>query len=92
MPKIVTFPARTRLEVLAKDFLTTKDIQVLCQVGSPAANAIRNKYKEWIAANNIKVFDVGRVDTDLFVKFTNEEVTVPTVNVERIEKYAKKGL
>lgn len=92
MPKVITYPATVRLEILSKDFLTTKDIQVLCQVGKPAAETFRSKYKNWLAANNIKVFDIGKIDTDLFVKFSNEEVSVPTINVERIEKYAKKGL
>lgn len=91
MPKVITYPATQRLEVLARDYLTTKDIQVLCQVGKATADVIRGKYKEWLSRNNIRVFDIGKVDTDLFVRFTNEEVTVPTINVERIEKYARKG-
>ena len=89
MPKILNYPAKQRLEVLAKEYITTEDICILCQCGRTSANQYRKKYKDWLASNSIKVFDNGKVDTDLFVRFSNEALDVPSINTKRIEKFAK---
>lgn len=92
MPKVLVYPAVQRLEILSKEYLTTNDIMILCQVGKVTANKFRNKYKDWLSQSKIKVWDYAKVDTDLFVQFTNEDDEVPTIRVDRIEKFAKKGL
>ena len=91
MPKNISHANTIKYPLLAKTNLVIKDIQVLCECGLLKAMEYRHKYLDWCIANGIKRYDPTVVNTDLFIKFTNEEDSVPTIDVVRIEKYAKKG-
>lgn len=91
MPKVLSYPNHIKLPLIAKSNLVIKDIQILCDCGVVKANEIRKKYFTWCGANDIKLYDTSLVNTDLFIEFSNEEISVPTVDVERIKKYARMG-
>lgn len=91
MGRVVSYPNHQKLPLLAKTNLMIKDIQILCECGIVRAQELRKKYFEWCVANNIKLYDSSIVNTDLFIRFTNEDDTTPPIDVARIEKYAKKG-
>lgn len=80
--KLKVYSNKEKLEVLAKTYLTNKDIQVLCDCGLASAIEIRKAYKEYAVRNNI--YDFDKVATEDFVEFKH-------INVKHIEKYARMG-
>lgn len=81
--KVVNYSNKEKLAVLAKQKLTTSDIQILCDCGFHKAHEIRNEFKKHVVRTNAYE-DLNQVFTDEFCEFIK-------LNAQRIEKYAKLG-